>query len=283
MRYAYFPGCKIAHHLPAHGLSVERVCARLGLTLVCPEFSCCGYPVRHESRDASVYTALRGLALCARLGLDLMTPCKCCFGNFRHALHQAGQDEKLRQRMKNLLAEEGLEFPAAANPRHFLQVLDDHADLVANALRRPLAGLKVACHYGCHALRPENITHFDDPFAPTIFERLVGLTGATALPWDLRLECCGYPLRGRDETLSDLLAARKMAGAKASGADVLATACTYCQLQFGGAGSHADQSMPAVLFSQILGLALGLEPQELGIGPGAAWTARRFENEAKIL
>jgi heterodisulfide reductase subunit B len=74
MKYAYFPGCKIAHHLPAHGQSVEAVCTRLGFELMRPEFSCCGYPVRQESRDASVYSALRNLALCARLGLDLMTP-----------------------------------------------------------------------------------------------------------------------------------------------------------------------------------------------------------------
>jgi heterodisulfide reductase subunit B len=270
MKYAYFPGCKIAHHLPAHGQSVEAVCASLGFELFKPEFACCGYPVRHESRDAFVYSALRNLALCARLGLDLMTPCKCCFGNFRQALHQVGQDEKLKCRMKDLLADEGLDFPETVQPRHFLQVLDDNHHLVRDAVRRPLKDVNIACHYGCHALRPENITHFDDPFAPVIFERLVTLTGAATLPWDLRLECCGYPLRGRDENLANRLAVRKMAGARACGAHLLATACTYCQLQF-AREYPKDQSIPAVLFSQILGLALGLEPQALGISPGDAW------------
>ncbi len=271
MKYAYFPGCKIAHHLTAYGKSVVAVCTRLDLELHKSEFNCCGYPVRQESRDASVYSALRNLALCARLGLDLMTPCKCCFGNFRHAQHQVGQDEKLKLHIKKLLADEGLDFPEKIRVRHFLQVLDDNRSVIKDAVLRPQKGLKVACHYGCHALRPENITHFDDPFAPTIFERLVELTGASALPWDLRLECCGYPLRGRDETISALLLARKMAGAKASGADVLGTACTYCQLQFGGEKHYPDQAIPAVLFSQILGLALGLDPDSLGIDPGAAW------------
>lgn len=271
MKYAYFPGCKIAHHLPVHGQSVEAVCACLGLELFKPEFACCGYPVRHENRDAFVYSALRNLALCARLGLELMTPCKCCFGNFRHALHQAGQDEKLKHRMKNMLAEDGLDFPETVRVRHFLQVLDDNLELVKGRIARPLGGLKVACHYGCHALRPENITHFDDPFAPTIFERLTLLTGAVAVPWDLRLECCGHPLKGRDETISALLAARKMAGAKASGADVLATACTYCQLQFGAFSRRPDHFIPAVLYSQILGLALGLEPDKVGVGADEAW------------
>lgn len=269
MRYAYFPGCKIAHHLPAHGMSVEAVCDRLGIGLERTEFACCGYPVRHESQDASVYSALRGLAQAQSMGLDLMTPCKCCFGNFQHASHQVSQDENLKLRMKNLLDEERLPFPETVRVRHLLQVLDDSLDTVSKAVTRPLRNLRLACHYGCHALRPAAVTHFDDPLAPTVFERVAAATGAVPLPWELRLECCGYPLRGRDESISDLLMAKKLAGAAASGADVLATACTYCQLQFGRGGG-----IPSVLFPQILGLALGLSPEALGLAPDAPWLGR---------
>lgn len=269
MKYAYFPGCKIAHHLPVHGTSVEAVCARLGIALERPEFTCCGYPVRHESQDASVYSALRSLALAQGQGLDLMTPCKCCYGNFQHARHQIAHDEKLRHRMKYLLDDEGLSLPETVRVRHFLQVLDDRLDIVHGAVSHPLKGLKVACHYGCHALRPENITHFDDPLAPTLFERLVSAVGATPLPWELRLECCGYPLRGRDDRISDLLAAKKLASAGASGADVLATACTYCQLQFGRENALRPETITAVLFPQLLGLALGLAAADLGLAAGA--------------
>ena len=269
MTYAYFPGCKIAHHLPGHGQSVEAVCARLDLTLLKPEFSCCGYPIRHESRDASVYSALRNLSLAESLGCDLMTPCKCCYGSFQQARHQIGVDENLKLRMKNLLDEEGLPMPENVRVRHFLQVMDANLDAMARAVSRPLR-IKVACHYGCHALRPENITHFDDPLAPTIFERLVAAIGATPMNWELRLECCGYPLRGRDERISDLLMAKKVSSARASGADVMATACTYCQLQFGREGSFS-----AVLFPQLLGLALGLAPGDLGLADAdPSW----FEN-----
>ncbi len=265
MKYAYFPGCKIAYHLPSHGQSVEAVCARLGIELLKPEFSCCGYPVRHESRDAAVYSALRNLSLAQTLGRDILTPCKCCYGNFQHARHQAARDENLKHRMNALLKREGLPFPETVRLRHLLQVLDEASETVAGAVLRPLRGLGVACHYGCHALRPENITHFDDPLAPTIFERAVALTGATPLSWELRLECCGYPLRGRDERISGLLMDKKMASARAAGADVLATACTYCQLQFGREKQKDSARVPAVLFAQLLGLALGLGPADLGL------------------
>lgn len=274
MKYAYFPGCKIAHHLPAHGGSVEAVCARLNIDLVRPEFSCCGYPVRHESQDASVYSALRNLALAQNLGQDLMTPCKCCFGNFRHARHQIARDAALAARMKALLDAEGLDLPDRVEARHLLQVVDDNLETVARIARHPLEQLRVACHYGCHALRPEAITHFDDPFAPTIFERLIGATGATSVPWELRLECCGQPLRGRDERLSGLLMDKKLASASASGADVLATACTYCQLQFEDASARRPDAILPVLFPQLLGLALGIAPAELGLDPDAPWLSR---------
>ncbi|MGD9187656.1 MAG: heterodisulfide reductase-related iron-sulfur binding cluster, partial [Desulfobacteraceae bacterium] len=58
----------------------------------------------------------------------------------------------------------------------------------------PLTNLRVAAHYGCHALRPANITGFDNPLTPTIFERLIEATGASIADWPLRLDCCGHPL-----------------------------------------------------------------------------------------
>ncbi|HCF05482.1 MAG: CoB--CoM heterodisulfide reductase [Desulfomicrobiaceae bacterium] len=270
-RYAYFPGCKIAHHLPEHGHSVRAVCAALDIELVSTEFSCCGYPVRHESQDAAVFSALFSLAKAQALGLDLMTPCKCCFGNFQHARHQASMDENLKHRMKKLLRETGLDFPDRVRVFHLLQILDQNRDALLQAVRTPWRGLKVACHYGCHALRPSQITHFDDPLAPTIFERLVTAIGAEPVLWDLRLECCGHPLRGRDDAIAGLLREKKLRGAAASGADVLATACTYCQMQFGHQASRSD--IPAVLYPQLLGVALGISPEHLRLS-GIFWSAQ---------
>nr|WP_275406322.1 heterodisulfide reductase-related iron-sulfur binding cluster [Pseudodesulfovibrio sp. JC047] len=154
-----------------------------------------------------------------------------------------------------------------------LTVLDEQvgAENLRKRAAKPLTGVKVACHYGCHALRPGNVTNFDDPLAPTVFERLMQAIGADTLDWDLRLECCGYPLRGRDNTISEALMRKKLAGAAASGADVLATACTYCQLQFDRerdalpAGDSARMAPPAVLVSQLVGVALGLDKRELGL------------------
>jgi len=133
--------------------------------------------------------------------------------------------------------------------------------------------MKAAAHYGCHALRPYGVTHFDNPMAPTIFERLLAPTGVTVVDWPMRLECCGNPLAGKNDMLSKKLTHKKQQNASQAGANVLVTACTYCQIQFDtdnlcNSPEEQTPSIPrALLYPQLLGLALGLAPKDLGIDP----------------
>ncbi|WP_243546639.1 CoB--CoM heterodisulfide reductase iron-sulfur subunit B family protein [Pseudodesulfovibrio tunisiensis] len=274
MKYAYFPGCKVAHHLPQYGLSVESVCRALDIELVHIEFNCCGWPVRHESFEASIYSAARNLALAEDAGLSILTPCKCCFGSLKHAVSRLAHGGRLAGGTAELLDRDGLSLPDRPEVFHLLTVLAKHVgiDTLRGRVSRPLAGLAVACHYGCHALRPGDVTGFDDPLAPTIFERVVAALGAEPVNWDLRLECCGHPLRGRDDVISEALMRRKLEDAQTAGAQIVATACTYCQMQFDTERDRLDwrdplrSAPPAVLISQLVGLALGLDSDCLGLG-----------------
>lgn len=273
MKFAYFPGCKIPHHLAEYGSSVEAVCAALDIELVKPDFNCCGWPVRHENELASIYSAVRNFAIAEQAGLPIMTPCKCCFGNLKYAAHRLAEEEILAARVADLLSKDGLAMPQSMDVSHLLTIL--HEQVGAEFLRRrtatPLTGVKVACHYGCHALRPGNVTGFDDPLAPTLFEKVIEALGAETVEWDLRLECCGHPLRGRDDTVSSALMRKKLDDAESAGADIIATACTYCQLQFdrerGGLPmtDPAYKAPPAVLVTQLIGTALGLESEVVGL------------------
>ena len=265
MNYAYFPGCKIPYHLPEYGQSVENVCRTLAIGLEKIEFTCCGWPLRHRSFEASMFSAARNLALAARQGLDILTPCKCCFGNLKHAQERLGRDARLMDLVSEKLEEEGLKLERKVQVKHLLTVLDQ--DVGVETLRKkavaPLAGTTIACHYGCHALRPSSVTNFDDPFAPTIFERIMEAVGATTVEWDLRLECCGYPLRDRDDVISEELMRKKLEDVRTSGADIMATACTYCQMQFSQERAKLPENDPlhtapkAVLFTRLMEKALG--------------------------
>jgi heterodisulfide reductase subunit B len=104
---------------------------------------------------------------------------------------------ELRTRINGLLKKEGLNWHEGITVRHLLSALSEDIgfDRVRMKIQRPLKAMKVATHYGCHALRPGDVTQFDNPLAPTLFEKIVAVTGAEAVEWPLRLDCCGHPLQ----------------------------------------------------------------------------------------
>lgn len=267
----YFPGCKINRYVPQYGQSIMAIMKALNIALDETELNCCGYPIRHENFLAAMTTAARNIAIAASKGLPLMTPCKCCYGNLKHADHWMRQDEDLRQQVNAVLCEEGLTWEAGVPIRHLLSVLDEAVGVqrLQMLVKQPLTGLRVAAHYGCHALRPGNITQFDNPLSPTLFERLIAVTGATAVEWPLRLDCCGHPLWEKNNHLSLTLMAAKLEDARESGAHILATACTYCQIQFDTVqaehAAKAKEPLPAILYTQLLGSAMGLSKTTLGL------------------
>lgn len=271
MTYAYFPGCKIPHYLSQYDDATRAVLGRLGVTLKDMEFGCCGYPVRDQDGIAYLFSAVRNLALAAQAKLDILTPCKCCFGSLQKAQALMAQDSEPASRVHGMLAAEGLAWEGGVKVRHLMQVLDQDVDrkVLSDAVSLPLEGLQVAVHYGCHALRPAAITGFDDPAAPTIFERVVGVSGAKCVDYAQRLECCGNPLWDKNRELSLKLMQRKLDSVRQSGASLLCSACTYCQMHFDGAqhqaGAGSDQALPSVLLPQLLGLSLGCSPRELGL------------------
>lgn len=268
MRYALFLGCKIPSQLPAYAASTRAVLAHLDVTLVDLEFNCCGYPARNVSRDAFAVAAARNLALAERAGLDVVTPCTCCFGTLRHAIRFLDEDATLRSRVAQALATEGLAWSGKTKVEHVLPLLARAvgADALAAAVRAPRTGLRVAAQYGCHALRPSNVAGFDNPLAPTIFETLIRLTGATPVDWPRRLDCCGDPLHQANAPLARDITLAKIADALASGAEVMCTACPHCHLRVDAVQEGASgQSIGTLLYTQLLGLAMGLPAKSLGL------------------
>lgn len=272
LKYLYFKGCQIPFHLQAYDLATRAACNALDIELIDMEFNCCGYPVRHQDFDSFIVSAARNLALAETKGLPMLTPCKCCFGSFKHAQHWLGRDERLRQRIEPILAKERLSIDGETNVEHLLTVLARQVgpEAIQRKVTRPLKGIKIAPHYGCHALRPSAITGFDNPLAPSLFESLIGATGAEAIDWPLRTECCGNPLWEKNNRLSLRMTRKKIDSALAAEADLMVTGCTYCQLQFETLYSQENAPteqprLPVLLYPQLLGVALGLSPSAVGL------------------
>jgi heterodisulfide reductase subunit B len=274
MAYSFFAGCKIPYFLPEYGNSTVALLNRFGIELLDLEFNCCGYPVRDIDFQSFLLAGARNLALAEQKNTDIVTPCKCCFGSLKFVEHYLKQRPEIKDQINAMLRPEGLRWEGRINVGHLLTVL--HQDVGVNALRAAVVnrfeGLKVAIHTGCHALRPGNVTQFDNPLAPGIFNDLVVLTGAESVFWSMSTECCGNPQWDKNRKLALKQMQRKLLNAKQAGADFVCTACTYCQMQFKPKNQsefmsqNGDPIIPAVLISQLIGLSIGLEDEEIGIG-----------------
>jgi heterodisulfide reductase subunit B len=215
----------------------------------------------------------RNLALAEQNYSDIVTPCKCCFGSLKFVEHYLKQRESIRDRINALLRPEGLQWEGRIEVKHLLTVL--HQDVGTETLRaavvNPLEGLKVAIHSGCHALRPGNVTMYDNPLTPGIFDDLVAATGAGSVFWPMSTECCGNPQWDKNRKLALKQMQRKLLNAKQAGADFVCTACTYCQMQFDQkiesdlVPRFDEQTMPAILISQLIGLSIGMDNKEIGL------------------
>ena len=273
MAYSFFAGCKIPYFLPEYGASALALLHRFGIEPVDLEFNCCGYPVRDIDFRSFLLAGARNLALAEQNQTDIVTPCKCCFGSLKFVEHYLKQRGEIKDQIRALLRAEGLRWEGRTTVSHLLSVL--HRDVGVNALRaavvHPFDGLKVAVHTGCHALRPGNVTRFDNPLAPGIFNDLVALTGAASVFWSMSTECCGNPQWDKNRKLALKQMQRKLLNAKQAGADFVCTACTYCQMQFEQKNQSefippdGDPIIPAVLISQLIGLSIGMEDGQIGL------------------
>ena len=273
MNFALFLGCNIPARLSQYESSAKAISGKLGIELTeIKEFNCCGYPIRNIDFKTFILFSARNLALAEKENLNIVSLCKCCYGSLKKADYLLKENEVLREEINGILEKEGLNYAGAIEVKHLLSVLfhDFGLEPIKEQIVRPFEGLKIATHYGCHALRTSKIVQFDDPVAPSIFDRLVEITGAGSIDWSTKLECCGAPLLGINDNLSLDLTQKKLSDGKKSGADYLCTACPYCQMQFDTVQKVnlvkdcSGAQLPAILYPQLLGLSMGIDRETLG-------------------
>jgi heterodisulfide reductase subunit B len=260
--------------LKQYETSSRAILERFGVGLVdIEEFNCCGYPFRNIEFKAFLLSSARNLALAEKKKLDVMTLCQCCYGTLKKANFLLRENASLRKEVNAVLEREGLPYEGEVEVKHLLYVL--HQEVGVEAIKKKIAktfkGVKIAAHYGCHALRPSQVVRFDDPVRPSIFDQLVEATGAESIAWPMKLECCGAPLWGIHDELSTDLTLKKLKSGRESGADYVCTACPYCQIQFDTVQQMIlsqrglNRPLPSILYPQLLGLSMGIDSGTLGL------------------
>jgi heterodisulfide reductase subunit B len=274
MQFTLFLGCNIPARVQQYEHSARAVLDKLGIDVADnKEFKCCGNPIRNTDEQTFLLMAARNLALAEKQGMDMMVLCKCCFGSLKKAAHVMANQPSIQAAVNTALAKENLRYTGAVEIKHFLSVLYHEIGIkpLKEAITHPFKKLNIATHYGCHALRPSDVTQFDNPVAPVVFDELVTVTGAKSIKWPLKLECCGAPMLGVMDTLSMDLTERKINDGLKAGADYLCVACPYCQMQFDrvqnmmSSDPKENRRLASIVYPQLLGLGMGIAGEDLGI------------------
>jgi len=274
MKAAFFSGCTVPVRNLNYEVSARHVAEKLGIELVEVEaFGCCGFPIKSLSTEASLTVAARNLALASSLGLPLVTLCSACAGTLAEAAHTLDHDEEARERVNAHLSEVDLRYEPGQKAFHFIRFLVTEVGLEAIAAQvvRRLSGFKFSPHYGCHYIKPVEATgQFDSPYHPQTLSQLIELTGAEAVDDGRVISCCGGGLLGLDEELANKLSLERLTSAAAGGADGLVLICPFCNVMLEGQQKkiaksfEVDLKMPIIFYPQLLGLAMGFSPDEMG-------------------
>jgi heterodisulfide reductase subunit B len=252
-------------------LSTLAVAEQLGIDLQEPKgWTCCGATAGHQT-DSLLAVSLPAATLVKvqDQGLDLVANCAACYNRLKMANHLIRMRPDIRQKTTDAI---GRDYDGSVRIRHFIEVLleDVGLDVIQNALKCTLNGLKVACYYGCLLVRPHEAMQFDDPENPTSLDRLVQILGAETLEWSHKVECCGG---GFSMTRTDVvirLTNSILSMAKLAGANCIVVSCPMCQINLDmrqldirkQMGKQYD--MPIVYVTQLIGLCLGISADKLG-------------------
>jgi succinate dehydrogenase / fumarate reductase cytochrome b subunit len=273
MKYAFFPGCVLRGAASEAFLASVKVTEALGIELVeIPSWTCCG---ASHLQDVDEITALavnaRNLAIAETMGLPIMTVCNTCTLQLRRAKDKLDNDAELKAKVNAALAKAGYEYKGTAEVTHLLWVLADNPQLLEGKVSRPLTNWKVAGYYGCHLLRPPKIMNYEDHLNPQSLEKIIRLTGAQVVNFDFKLKCCGFHAFWTAEKDVLKVTGQAIASAAKAGAEVIVTPCPLCQMQLdmyqpeGRTAAQNDAELPVLHLPQLIGLALGMSKNDLGI------------------
>ena len=280
LKYAYYPGCVAQGACRELYISTQSLTQALGIELVeLKKASCCGSGTFKEDSQLLEDTVnARNIALAESLNLPLLTHCSTCQGVLGHV------DERLKEcqstnpdylnKVNGLLQKEGCSpYRGSTEVKHLLYALvaDYGLEEITQRVTKKLSGLKCAAFYGCYLLRAQKSMPYDDPFAPEAMENVFRAVGATPVYYRGRTQCCGWPLSSYATTESFQMAGNHIQEALANGADCIVTPCPLCHLNLDSRQPEVEKvigqklGLPILHLPQLIALALGVSPKELGL------------------
>lgn len=272
---AYYPGCSLHGTSPEYNESLLAVVEALGMGVAeIPDWNCCGASSGHmTNHDLGVALPARNLALAEAQGFDsVLAPCAACYNRLLAAHLALQEDDELAARMPDIL---GREFANSVGVVSAVQLLHGLRETIAERTaaapleQNLMGGVKLASYYGCLLVRPPEVAGGDDPEQPRFMDDVVGACGAEAVDWNMKVECCGGSYGVSRSSSVVRLGRTIVEDARANGAEAIVAACPLCQtnldLRQKAMESRGAAPLPVLFVTQVVGLALGLAPDSLGL------------------
>ncbi len=274
MKAAFFLGCTIPVRAQNYEMATRRVAEALGVELVdLPGAGCCGYPLQSVNPLEAQTLAGAVLADAEAAGAELLTICTACTGVLTEAAHEFAHNPDLLGQVNEGLKKIGKRYNGGVRVRHFARAL--HEDFGEAEIRKhvkvDLSALRIAAHYGCHYLKPTaTYQGFDPSEAPHTLDDLIAWTGAQAVAYMGKKECCGGACLAVDENLALAISKSKLDELKRRQADAMALICPFCSIMYDSSQKKIETeyqetyNLPILYYPQLLGLAFGMDPKDLG-------------------
>jgi heterodisulfide reductase subunit B len=274
MKYALYTGCTIPYRLNSYEASTRRVMERLGVELTdLDNANCCGYYVEHADKLAYLTLAGRVIALAEDQGLDILSLCGGCTSALAKANKYLKEHEAERNAVNEVLADFDMAFEGKIRIVNSVNSFVEDIGLkeIKKHITKPFNGLKLAAHYGCHLVKPSEVLQFEDPEAPKSVDELCTITGVTMVDYRDKYACCGAPVIATEQSLAVKIINSKLKNISEAGADATVTVCPYCHLMLDLMQLEAEDvyqtkyHLPALLHTQLLGLSMGMDAEEVGL------------------
>ena len=273
LQYAYYPGCSLEHTASPYDKSIRAVFKALDIGLhEIEDWNCCGATMYMSVKKIVGYAiSARNLALAQNMGMQICAPCSSCYTILRKTNRHIAWDPKERAKINEALAAAGLKYDTVVEVRHPLDILvnDLGLDAVKAKMKKSLKGIRVAPYYGCQVVRPHG--HFDDVDEPVTMDQLLSTLGATVVPYPCKVRCCGGMLMTTQEEVALDLNMKLLQAAADTNAEIIATACPLCQMNLEAYQGKINSTfgsnfnIPVVYFSHLMGAALGISSEEMGL------------------
>lgn len=269
--FAFFPGCVLSQAAKESKISLEAIAPILGIKLhEIKGWSCCGATQAQDVDPIATLVAnARNLALAESMNMPVLTTCSTCFLTLTRA--KTALDRGQKDRINTFLAKGNMQYQGTTDVTSLLWVLYQNVETLRAKVVKPLSNLKVALFYGCHSLRPEKATqNRESSVNPKSFETVVEALGAKIVPFEKRLDCCGFHASYPAVKSVQKMSSQIVNNADENGADCIVTPCPLCQMQLDiyqeryQDVQNSDARVPIIHLSQLVGLALGLSKEQLG-------------------